>query len=148
MTFLNVYAVNGATKVSTGILFTAVVTADYAGGAGNLQITPALVLTGPEQNVTALPADNSAVTIMGAATQTGVNLGFAKDFLTFATVDLPLPPNKDASRMTFDGLSLRMIRDYDTINDQLLNRIDVLWGSAVLRPEFGVIVPNNITDFN
>ena len=148
VTFLNVYAVNGATKVSTGILFTAVVTADYAGGAGNLQITPALVLTGPEQNVTALPADNSAVTIMGAATQTGVNLGFAKDFLTFATVDLPLPPNKDASRMTFDGLSLRMIRDYDTINDQFLNRIDVLWGSAVLRPEFGVIVPNNITDFS
>ena len=50
--------------------------------------------------------------------------------------------------MTFDGLSLRMIRDYDTINDQFLNRIDVLWGSAVLRPEFGVIVPNNITDFS
>ena len=64
------------------------------------------------------------------------------------TVDLPLPENKDASRMTFDGLSLRMIRDYDTINDQFLNRIDVLWGSAVLRPEFGIVVPNNITDFS
>lgn len=148
ITFADVYAVNGATKVSTGVLQTFVVTADKASGAGNLSILPALTLTGPEQNVTALPADNSAVTIMGAATQTGVNLGFAKDFLTFATVDLPLPPNKDASRMTFDGLSLRMIRDYDTINDQFLNRIDVLWGSAVLRPEFGIIVPNNITDFS
>ncbi len=148
VTFANVFAVNGATKESTGNLQTFVVTANYAGGAGNLQILPAMTLTGPEQNVTALPADSSAITILGAATQTGVNLGFAKDFLTFATVDLPLPPNKDASRMTFDGLSLRMIRDYDTINDQFLNRIDVLWGSAVLRPEFGVIVPNNITDFS
>lgn len=148
VSFANVFAVNGATKVSTGSLQTFVVTADYAGGAGNLQIAPAMTFAGPEQNVTALPLDNSAVTILGAAVQTGVNLGFAKDFLTFATVDLPLPPNKDASRMTFDGLSLRMIRDYDTINDQFLNRIDVLWGSAVLRPEFGVIVPNNITDFS
>jgi hypothetical protein len=105
-------------------------------------------LTGPEQNVTALPTNNDAVTILGASTQTGVNLGFAKDFLTFATVDLPLPENKDASRMVFDGLSLRMIRDYDTSSDQFLNRIDMLWGSAVLRPEFGVVVPNNITDFS
>lgn len=148
ITFSDVYSVNGATKESTGFLQTFVVTADKASGAGNLSILPALTLTGPEQNVTALPADNSAVTIMGAATQTGVNLGFTRDFLTFATVDLPLPPNKDASRMTFDGLSLRMIRDYDTINDQFLNRVDVLWGSAVLRPEFGVIVPNNISDFS
>ena len=148
VTFPNVFSVNGATKESTGFLQTFVVTTDYAGGAGNLQILPAITLTGPEQNVTALPGNDTAVTIMGAATQTGVNLGFAKDFLTFATVDLPLPPNKDASRMTFGGLSLRMIRDYDTPSDQFLNRIDVLWGSAVLRPEFGVVVPNNITDFS
>jgi hypothetical protein len=148
VTFPNVFSVNGATKESTGFLQTFVVTADYAGGAGNLQILPAITLTGPEQNVTALPTNNDAMTILGAANQSGVNLGFTRDFLTFATVDLPLPENKDASRMVFDGLSLRMIRDYDTINDQFLNRIDVLWGSAVLRPEFGVVVPNNITDFS
>ncbi len=147
VSFASVLAVNGATKVSTGQPATFVVTANYAGGAGNLQISPAMVFTGPEQNVTALPADNSAVTILGAAVQTGVNLGFAKDFLTFATVDLPLPENKDASRMTLDGLSMRMIRDYDTTNDMFLNRVDILWGSAVLRPEFGVVVPNDPTNF-
>jgi len=146
--FTNVYAVNPATKVSTGVLRTFVVTADYAGGSGNLQISPAIVTSGPEQNVTASPADNSDVVVLGATTQTGVNLGFARDFLTFATVDLPLPPNKDTSRMNLDGLSLRMIRDYDTINDQFLNRVDILWGSAVLRPEFGVVIPNNPTDFS
>lgn len=147
ITFANVGKVNGATKTPTGELASFVVTADYAGGAGNIQISPAITFTGPEQNVTALPADNSAITIVGAPAQTGVNLAFAKDFLTFATVDLPLPDNKDASRMTFDGLSLRMIRDYDTANDQFLNRIDVLWGSAVLRPEFGIVIPNDLTSF-
>ena len=146
--FTGVYAVHPQTKVSTGVLRTFVVTTNFAGGTGNLQVAPAITLTGPEQNVTALPADGSDVVVLGAALQTGVNLGFARDFLTFATVDLPLPENKDASRMQLDGLSLRMIRDYDTINDQFLNRVDVIWGSAVLRPEFGVVIPNNPTDFS
>lgn len=147
ITFANVFLVNGATKESTGQLATFVVTQDYAGGAGTVQVSPALTLTGPEQNVTVLPADNSAVTVQGATGQTGVNLGFTRDFLTFATVDLPLPENKDASRMTFDGLSLRMVNDYDTPNDQFLRRLDILWGSAVLRPEFGVVIPNDPTNF-
>lgn len=150
VTFANVFAVNQATKQSTGVLRTFVVTANYAGGAGNLQISPALTLTGPEQNVSALPADNSAVTIAGAAIQTGVNLGFARDFVTFASVDMELPVGKDASRARIGGpggLSVRMIRDYDTINDQHLNRVDILWGSAVLRPEFGVVIPNDLTNF-
>jgi hypothetical protein len=147
VTFAGVYAVNVATKVSTGVLQTFVVTSNFAGGTGNLQIAPAIQLAGPEQNVTALPADGADVVVLGATGQTGVNLGFARDFLTFATVDLPLPANKDASRMVLDGLSIRMIRDYDTINDQFLNRVDVLWGSAVLRPEFGVVVPNDPTNF-
>lgn len=147
VTFAGVYAVHPQTKVSTGVLRTFVVTANYAGGTGNLQISPAIQLAGPEQNVTALPADGADVAVLGATGQTGVNLGFARDFLTFATVDMPLPENKDASRMQFDGLSLRMIRDYDTINDQFLNRVDILWGSAVLRPEFGVVIPNDPTNF-
>lgn len=148
--FANVYAVNAATLESTGVLRTFVVTADYAGGAGNISISPAIYSSGPEQNVTALPADNADVVVLGATTQTGVNLGFARDFVTFASVDLPLPPNKDASRATIGGpggLSVRMVRDYDTINDQFLNRVDVLWGSTVLRPEFGVVIPNDLTNF-
>lgn len=147
VTFAGVFAVNPATKVSTGVLQTFVITANYAGGAGNLQISPAIIPTGPEQNVTASPATAAAIAVLGATDQNGVNLAFARDFLTFATVDLPLPENKDTSRMQFDGLSLRMIRDYDTVNDQFLNRVDILWGSAVLRPEFGVVIPNNLTNF-
>lgn len=147
VTFANVFAVNPATKTSTGQLRTFVVTANFAGGTGNLQIAPAIQLSGPEQNVTALPADGADVAVLGATAQTGVNLGFTRDFLTFASVDLPLPPNKQATRISEQGLSLRMIQDFDTPNDQFLNRIDILWGSAVLRPEFGVVIPNDITSF-
>jgi hypothetical protein len=148
--FAGVFAVNPATLESTGVLRTFVVTTDYAGGTGNLQISPAIQLSGPEQNVTALPADGADVVVLGAAVQTGVNLAFARDFVTFASVDMPLPSNKDASRATIGGprgLSVRMIRDYDTINDQFLNRVDILWGSAVLRPEFGAVIPNDPTNF-
>lgn len=145
-TIPNVFAVNPQTKVSTGQLQRFVARANYAGGAGTVSIAPAITLTGPEQNVTALPADNAALTIQGtASTSYGVNLAFARDFMTFATADLPLPDNKDASRMQFDGLSLRMVRDYDTVNDMFLNRVDILWGSAVLRPEEAVRIPNDIT---
>jgi len=147
ITIAGVYAVNPATKVSTGFLQTFVVTENFAGGAGAVKISPAIIPTGPEQNVTASPAGSAAVSVLGAAAQTGVNLGFARDFLTFATVDLPLPENKDASRVNLDGLSLRMVRDYDTVNDLFLNRVDILWGSAVLRPEWGVVIPNDPTSF-
>lgn len=150
VTFAGVFAVNPATKQSTGVLRTFVVTANYAGGSGNLQISPAINAAGPEQNVTALPADGADVAVLGATAQSGVNLAFARDFVTFASVDLPLPEGKNASRAKIGGprgLSVRMIRDYDTINDQFLNRVDILWGSAVLRPEFGVVVPNDPTNF-
>jgi len=147
ITIAGVYAVNPATKVSTGFLQTFVVTENFAGSAGAVKISPAIIPTGPEQNVTASPAASAAVSVLGAAAQTGVNLGFARDFLTFATVDLPLPENKDASRVNLDGLSLRMVRDYDTVNDLFLNRVDILWGSAVLRPEWGVVIPNDPTSF-
>jgi hypothetical protein len=147
-TIANVYTVNPATKQSTGTLQTFVVTADKAAGAGTLAIAPALLGPGNDnQTVTALPADNAALTFQAAANGTGVNLAFARDFVTFATVDLQMPPAGivKASRMEFDGLSMRMIQDFDTRNDQMLYRLDILWGSAVLRPELGVVIPNDLT---
>lgn len=150
-TVANVYAVNPLTGESTGQLQTFVVTEDYPGSAGNIKVAPAMYASGPNKNVTELPKANAGVTLLGVTTDVGVNLAFARDFVTFASVDLPLPPNKDAARATIGGprgLSVRMIRDYDTVNDQFLNRVDILWGSAVLRPEFGVVIPNDLSDFS
>lgn len=147
-TIAGVFTVNPATKQNTGTLQTFVVTADKAAGAGTIAISPALLGPGNDnQTINALPADNAALTFQGAANGTGVNLAFARDFVTFATVDLQMPPagTAKASRMEFDGLSMRMVQDFDTRNDQMLYRLDILWGSAVLRPELGVVIPNDIT---
>src|SRR5690606_42110588 len=114
------------------------------------KVPPALYATGPNSTDPALTKANAGDTVLGVTTDVGVNVAFARDFVTFAAVDLPLPPNKDAARATIGGprgLSVRMIRDYDTVNDQFLNRVDILWGSAVLRPEFGVVIPNDLADF-
>lgn len=147
-TIANVFSVNRSTKQSTGNLQTFVVTADKAAGAGNLSIQPEILGPGNDnQTVNVLPADNAPLTFQAAANGTGVNLAFARDFVTFATVDLQMPPagTVKASRMEFDGISLRMIQDFDTRNDQMLYRVDILWGSAVLRPELGVVIPNDLT---
>lgn len=141
-----VFAIHPQTKVSLGTLQDFTVTTAYAGGAGTVAISPSITPTGVDQNVLASPADNAAITIEGAvSTSYGVNLAFARDFLTFATADLPLPEGKKASRFEFDGLSLRMVQDYDIVNDMFLNRVDILWGSAVLRPETAVRIANSLT---
>lgn len=147
-TIANVFSVNRSTKQSTGNLQTFVVTADKAAGAGTLSIQPEILGPGNDnQTVNVLPPDNAPLTFQAAANGTGVNLAFARDFVTFATVDLQMPPagTVKASRMEFDGISLRMIQDFDTRNDQMLYRVDILWGSAVLRPELGVVIPNDLT---
>jgi hypothetical protein len=41
-----------------------------------------------------------------------------------------------AARLVFDGVSMRIVRDYDINNDNLPCRIDVLYGYKTIRPEF------------
>lgn len=145
-TIAGVNAVQAQTKADLGYLQDFTVTTAYAGGAGTLAISPAIVTTGPQQNVTAGPADGAAVTILGTSGQSlGQNVAFAKDAFTAAFIKLPLPPNKQAAVASYDGLSMRIIKDYDTVNDMFLTRADVVWGSAVLRPQLAVRVPNDPT---
>ena len=89
-TIAGVYAVHDQTKQQLGYLREFTVTADHAGGAGTLQITPSITVDGVRQNVSALPADGAAITIEGtASTVYGQNVAFAKDAFYFVTADLP-----------------------------------------------------------
>ncbi len=131
----DVFSVHPETKESTGVLKQFVVTAD-ATGAGTLTISPAIIASGPHQNVSAVPDDNDALTFIGAASTTyKQSLLFEKGFAAFATADLVLPKGTDmASRQTYDGISLRLVRDYAVVKDVLYTRIDILYGFKVLRP--------------
>jgi hypothetical protein len=85
----------------------------------------------------ALPATGGVVTFVGAAsTQYAQNLVYHKDAITFATADLLLPQGVDmAARAVHNGISLRVVRQYDINNDRLPCRIDVLYGFNTIRPQ-------------
>jgi hypothetical protein len=90
--------------------------------------------------VDSLPGNSKAVVFVGAAsTQYAQNLVYHKDAITFATADLLLPQGVDmAARAVHNGISLRVVRQYDINNDRLPCRIDVLYGYSVIRPQMGV----------
>jgi hypothetical protein len=140
-TIAGVFAVNPQTRESTGSLQQFVVTAAQTGSGNalaNMAISPAIYTsTSALATVDSFPADNAAVTFVGTAS-TGYpqNLIYHKDAITFATADLVLPTGVDmAARAVHNGISLRIIRDYDINNDRMPCRIDVLYGFSTIRPQ-------------
>jgi hypothetical protein len=76
------------------------------------------------------------------ATQTG--LAFQEGAFAFATADLLLPKGVDfAAREVMDGISMRIVRDYDITNDKFPCRLDVLYGYKTLRPQLACRFHNN-----
>jgi len=143
ITIAGVFSVHPETKVSTGILQQFVV------GTGatttSFPISPAIVATGATQNVTNGAADNQAVTFLGtASTAVQTSLLFQKEAFAFATADLVMPSGVDfASRQVLDGISMRVVRQYDINNDKFPCRLDVLYGYKTLRPQLAVRYHNN-----
>lgn len=140
-TIANVFAVNPQTRESTGSLQQFVVTAAQTGvsnALANMAISPPIYTsTNALATVDSFPADNAAVTFVGtASTAYPQNMIYHKDAITFATADLVLPTGVDmAARAVHNGISLRIIRDYDINNDRMPCRIDVLYGFSTIRPQ-------------
>ncbi|TWI41037.1 P22 coat protein Gp5 [Pseudoduganella flava] len=145
ITFAGVNRVHPETKLDTGNLMQFVVTADYAGGAGTVQISPAIATTGGRQNVTAAPANAAAVSKIGGASAIyRPSLAYHKDAFAFATADLVMPDGVDwKAREAFDGISMRMIRQYNINNDTFPARIDVLYGYKTLRAQLAARILSN-----
>ena len=133
------FAVNPQTRESTGSLFQFVALADVAlngSGAGTITVAPIYSAAHPLATVLSLPATSSAVTFLGAASTTyPQNIAYHKDAFTLATADLILPQGVDmASRANHNGISMRIVRQYDINNDRMPCRVDVLYGYAAIRP--------------
>jgi hypothetical protein len=145
-----VNAVNPQSYQSTGQAMQFVVTATTSDSGGTMVIPFAPAIIGPGsqlQNVTNLPATSTSVYVFDTVSTsfanitgkvTPQNLAVHKDFGTLAMVDMPLPGGTDkayraASRKS--GKSIRVIRDYVATSDQWIQRLDVLYGVAVLRQE-------------
>lgn len=145
VTFAGCNRVHPETKADTGVLQQFVVTADYAGGAGTLQIAPAIVTTGGAKNVAASPTNGGAVVKVGGASAIyKPSLVFHKEAFAFATADLIMPGGVDfAARETIDGLSCRIVRAYDINNDRFPCRLDILYGYKTLRAQLAARILSN-----
>lgn len=138
-----VFAVNPQTRQSTGSLQQFVVTAALTAqsATATLAIQPPMY-TGDQALATidAFPQSGAVVTMLGSATtQYPQNLIYHKDAITFATADLLMPKGVDmAARAQHNGISMRIVRDYDINNDRMPCRVDVLYGYSVIRPQMAV----------
>jgi len=143
-TIAGVYTVNPQTRESTGSLQQFVVTNTVTSASTefvDVEFQPPVYSpTNALATVSKLPAASDVVTFLGAAsTAYPQNLIYHKDAISFATADLLLPQGVDmASRQVHNGISLRIVRQYDINNDRMPCRIDVLYGYSTIRAPMAV----------
>ena len=91
-----------------------------------------------KQNCSGTPVDNADITFVGALSTSYVQqLMYHKDAFQFVTADLPLMDDAHkCARRTQEGLSMRVWMASDIRNDELLMRLDILYGMAALRPSW------------
>ncbi|KKN78889.1 hypothetical protein LCGC14_0345100, partial [marine sediment metagenome] len=148
-TVAGIYDVHPETKAAYSHLKQFTITAT---GATSASVSPSTYLTGAKKNVgSSVGADlavstfnEAAMTWYGSAsTSYRQNIIYAKEFATFVTADLPIMDDAiRCVRRVQDGLSIRCWQGSDIRNDELLLRLDILYGNKVLRPEWACRVNN------
>jgi hypothetical protein len=143
-TVAGVNNVNPQSRLSTGVLknFTVTATSAPTASVWAISFTPAIVTSGPYQNVTANINSSQTVTWLTGTTtaQTGApqNLAFTRDCIGLVMVPMEIPQGVDfAARETYRNISMRVIRAYDINNDVFPTRVDVLYGTTVYYDELG-----------
>jgi hypothetical protein len=144
-TIANVFAVNPVSGDTLPDLQQFVVLNDVSSDAsGNAQIpiSPQIIVSGPYRTVSASPANNAAITVLGAAnTLTPQGLAFHEEAFTLAMVPMDLPQGVHMAARSIDretGTSIRMVSQYDITNDLFVTRCDILYGWAATIPHFSV----------
>ena len=134
-TIADIYQVHPETKASYAHLQQFTVT---AATTTSLSFSPAVYWSGAKQNISKTLDNNDVITHVGSAsTSYAQNLMYHKDAFTFATAELPLMADAaKCSVQTYDNLSLRCWQASDIRNDEMLTRIDILYGSKAIRPEW------------
>jgi hypothetical protein len=130
ITLAGVNRVNPVSKVDTGVLQQFTVTANASSGAttgpATLIISPAIIVSGPYQTVTAAAADNAAIVVVA---NHAANLAFNKNAFALVVCPMELPDGATfKARESANGFSVRTIKDYDIDNDVDIIRIDILYG--------------------
>lgn len=142
-TVAGVFAVHPITKATMPNLQQFVVTANATAVAGAYTLSVSPTIYGPTsgslQNVSQLPTSTSAVTFLTGSASTSYvqNMTYHTSAVRFVSAPLVMPDGLDmAAQETADGITVRVIRDYLPLTDKMIMRLDVLYGVAVVRPEW------------
>lgn len=139
-TIAGVYDVNPVSRATLTHLKQFVVRADANSGASTgpatLTISPPIITSGAFQNVSAAPADNALLTVLGTG---GVgysqNIFAHRDAFAMACVPLYLPEDGVvSSRATHKNFSIRIAKQYSISTDATIWRADVLYGVKAIQP--------------
>lgn len=157
-----VNACNRVTFHNLGMLAQFVITQFAAPGSTQIHVYPPIIPPANDepyaglpytpqqyQTVTASPASGAVIIPFANASVTyRENLAYVPDAITLAVAPLWIPPNEKgviaAARHSFDELSMRSLVCYEPSTDQPLDRIDILFGSGLLRPEWCVKVADSV----
>ena len=148
-TLAGVYGVNPVSYASTGQLQQFVVTTTTTSVGVNmatLPISPSIITSGQLQTVTASPADDAVITVLGttnpaggtlAATVSSQSLVYHPDAFALVMSDLHRPTSGAEATVVRSkelGISIRMVQQYQIGTDSEPTRLDILYGWATLRP--------------
>jgi len=143
-TIAGVNAVNPITKATLPFLkqFTVVTTISDSSGDITLTMSPAAILTGAHQTVSAAIGDGAAIAVAGTdSTGYRQNLMFCHNAFALVSVPLVAPPGAvDVSRQSYKGTNVRVIPVYDGTNDISKYRLDVLYGVKTIDERLAVRV--------
>lgn len=145
-TIANVNSVHNVTKDDTGNLQTFRILA-VAGGGTTLTITPAIVVTGPYQNVTTQAANSAPLTFVNTVTKP-VNVAWVDGAVELMAGRLAFPTGQGAQVMTAtskNGIPLIMSYSFDHLKAKTTCRFTALYGTTVLQPELCGLVLGNQT---
>lgn len=149
-----VYTVNPLSYTATPRLQKFVVTADVSDTTGDMTIpiSPAIITSGQLQTVSASPANNAVITVVGATsasggtlatTVTAQNMVFHPDAFAFVNADLTKPGGGAMSEFVRSkqfGISIRWVEQYQIGTDQNPSRFDILCGAGTLQQRLACVV--------
>lgn len=136
-----VYAVNAQSYQNANILQKFVVTATISDttGAMTIAISPSIITSGGYQTVTASPADNATINVIGASGAVSPQgVGFHEQAFVMASVP-PIMPNQGKAKIVKrNQIAIRIWEGSDIMSDQHPSRIDSFYGFKTMRADWAV----------
>jgi|TARA_R110000824_G_C15166160_1_gene672414 hypothetical protein len=147
-TIAGVNSVNPLSYSDNGRLQQFVVTAttsDASGAMATLPISPSIITSGALQTVSASPANNAVITVLGATAAASGTLAtttspqsfvYHPDAFAFVMADLMKPGAGAESTIVRSkslGFSIRMVEQYQIGTDQNPSRLDILIGATTIQ---------------